>query len=781
VTTDTAAKSDRRTWLILAGIILLGALLRGLFLGEIAGTAEFTQPTADAAFHDYWARALVTDDWSPPEDNPNPYIDSVPFVRPPGYPYFLATTYKLTGESYLGARIVQMALGLLNCWLAFLLGRMFLNRTVGLILAAFMAVYWAFIYFEAELHAPVLLIALSLVFHLALGRWLTRPTLWRVMVAGLLLGLMALIRPNLLLFVPVAMGWVWYLARRTAPGGRALIPAAVLVAGVILAVVPATIRNLVVAEDFVLISANGAINFHIGNNDSSDGVTTRIPDLQELTGQTGWSCFSYDQLVQGISEREGRSMKYSEVSRYFWRQGLDYIAGHPGRFLALTARRATLFWGGTEVSNNKAIAFEKTNSKVLRLVPGFPLFLALALLGTALLVMDRRRVTSGGLAPDTNPATGPLAALVGLYIVTTFVSFLPFLVAARFRVPLLPFVFLFGAYGFYRFGQAIAARAWSRTAKLAIAALGFFLLANHSFTDYKADRSWWHTDRAAARVLDGRINEALREFRLALEQNPGYIDAHIGLANLLASLGNYDEAIEHFALVARHRPDRLDVRVGLGGALTLSGKPEQAVRELRLAISRAPATAQARFELGRALAALNRFEEAEKELREAVHLAPGNAHVHVLLGQVIGREGRQDEAIAELRQAVIIDPRSAEAYRGLGALLCAADSVRAGVEAYERALELAPRDATPAAQLGAFFFERGAMEDSAHWFHRAVQIEPNTATYRAYLGSVLANLGRYDEAIREFEAALRIEPRNTKFSQGLQKVRNIKNQAQSGG
>jgi len=781
LTTDTAAKSDRRLWLTLAGIILLGALLRGLFLGEIAGTAEFTEPTADAAFHDYWARALVTDDWSPPEQNPNPYIDSVPFVRPPGYPYFLAASYQLTGQSYLGARIVQMVLGLLNIFLAFLLGRRFMNRAVGLILATFMAIYWALIYFESELHAPVLLIALSLVFFLVIGRWLIRPALWHALVAGLLLGLMVLVRPNVLLFVPVAAGWVWYLARRGTPGIRAAIPAGLLVIGTVVAVLPATIRNLVVADDFVLVSANGAINLHIGNNDSADGVTTRIPDLQELTGHTGWSCFSYDQVVQGVSEHEGRPMKYSEVSRYFWRQGLDYITGHPGRFIALTARRAALFWGGAEVSNNKAIAFEKANSKVLRLVPGFPLFLALSLLGTGLLFMDRRRAAPAGSVPDTNPATGPLAALVGLYIATTFVSFLPFLVAARFRVPLLPFVFLFGAYGLYRLGQGLVARSWPRVAKLAVGGLVHFLLATHSLVEYQADRSWWHTDRANALASSGQINEAIREFQLALEQNPGFVDAHIGLANLLASIGNYDEAIRHFALVVRNRPDRLDVRVGLGGALTLSGKPEQALRELQLVVARAPETAQARFELGRALATLGRFEEAERELREAVRLAPGYAIQHSLLGQVIERQGRYGEAIAELRQAVVIDPRSAEAHRGLGAVLCAADSVQAGIAAYERAIELAPGDATPAAQLGTFFFQRNDQTAAARWFHRAAQISPRTANYRANLGTALANLGRYDEAIREFEAAVQLEPANTGFRDRLQATRNLKRQSQSGG
>jgi len=772
--------ASRRTWLVLAAILAVGLLLRGLYLHEIADTTEFSSPAADAAFHDYWARALITGDWSAPAQNPNPFISSVPFVRPPGYPYFLAASYALTGGSYLGARIVQLGLGLVNIWLAFLLGRAIFGRTVGLITAALVATHWALIYFENELHAPVLLISLSLGLMLVLVGWYRRPAWWRLLVAGLLLGAMALVRPNVLVFAPFAAGWVWWNARRTTSPRRALLPAAVLAVGTIAAILPATVRNLVVANDFVLISANGAINLHIGNNDSADGVTTRIPDLQEVTGQSGWSCFAYDQIVQGLSEKAGRPLKYSDVSRHFWHQGLSWITSHPGRFLSLTARRAALFWGPAEVSNNRALAIEKENSGVLHWLPGLPIYLALALLGAIMLVQARRRpATAKNEAPPAGD--GPLISLVALYVGATFLSFLPFLVASRFRAPILPFVFLFAAYGLYRLALPLGARRWGGAAKLALAGVALFLLANHPFTDYKADRSWWHTDRADAFVREGDSAAALREYQLALQENPGFVDAHVGLANLLASLGRYDDAIGHYYLVRRNRPDRLDVRVGLATVLNLTGKSQQAVVELRDVLKRNPDTAQARFELGRALTSLGRYEEAEKELREAIRLAPGYSFQHTSLGLVLEQLGRHREAIAEFRHALLLDRSNADAQRGLGKALCSVDSVQAGVQAYERAVELDPGSAVAAVELARYYFGEGDMANAARWFETATRREPDNAAIRSNFGSVLANLGRYDQAIAQFEAALRLAPGDADFRTRLERTRALRDEAARGG
>jgi tetratricopeptide (TPR) repeat protein len=760
--------SRKSMWVALVVILAVGALLRGLYLVESMDKPDFAQPMADAGFHDYWARALVTGDWSPPANDPNPYIDSVPYVRPPGYPYFLAGLYAVTGQSYVGARVLQILLGLVNCWLAFLLGRAVFRPAVGLILAAMTALYWGLIYIEIELHDPVLLITLSLAFMLVMNAWRTRPALWRLVAAGLLLGLMILVRPNVAVFAPAAAGWLWW------HGGRRVAPAVILAAATIVGVLPATVRNLVVAGDLVAVSANGAINLYIGNNESADGVTTRIPMLQEITGQTGWSCYSFDQIVQGVSEGEGRPMKYSEVDRYFLGLGLREITGAPGRFLGLTARRAALFWGPATISNNKAVGAEKANSAVLRWIPGFPFALGLALLGGALLWHERRTVrpaTAGGAAAvDWN---GPLLALVLLYIAAVFASYLPFIVAERFRLPLLPFIMLPGAYAVWRLATAAGARDWGAAGKLTAGAVVLVFVAGLSPVEVQNDRAWWHTDQAASLALAGDMAGAEREYRAALRENSGFVDAHVGLANMLAMSGRYREALTHYQTVVKHRPGHLEARTGLAGTLTLTGQPDQAAQHVRRTLAMSPDCAPAHFELGRALAALGQYDEAERELRDALRLEPDQALAQVTLGMVMAAKGDHPAAIGELRQALLMEPRNVEALVQLGGSLSAVDSLTAGHDAFTRALEYSPDRAATIGRVGLVLFRDGNYRQAEQWYREGVKAAPGLATMHSQLAKALANQGRLAEAEAEMRRAQELDRGNRSYAQDLQRIREM--------
>ena len=100
-----------RRWVLaaLVAILLLAAGLRGLYLAELVRNPLFGDPAVDAQYHDYWARGLATGNWTPPEGCPDPLIRTRPFLRPPGYPYFLAIIYRVIGPSYVGAAVVQMA------------------------------------------------------------------------------------------------------------------------------------------------------------------------------------------------------------------------------------------------------------------------------------------------------------------------------------------------------------------------------------------------------------------------------------------------------------------------------------------------------------------------------------------------------------------------------------------------------------------------------------------------------------------------------------------------
>ena len=229
-------------------------------------------------------------------------------MRPPGYPYVLGLAYRVAGDGPLTARVFQIVLGLLNVGLVFLLGRALFRPSVGLVAAAFAAVHWSGIYFEGELQAVTLTQTLVLALLLVLQSAVRRPALGPAIAGGILLGLLALVRANVLLFVPVAAVWLFFVDRRRP------LRAALLVVAATVAVLPATLRNLRVADDFVLVSANGAVNLWIGNHPGADGVSASIPDLGRLTGREGWSWFSYGDIVEGVSEGAGRPLKYSEVS-----------------------------------------------------------------------------------------------------------------------------------------------------------------------------------------------------------------------------------------------------------------------------------------------------------------------------------------------------------------------------------------------------------------------------------------------------------------------------------
>jgi len=202
-----------RSILPLLVILLLGVALRIFYLVEIHDSPDFTRPLLDAAYHDYWARGIALGDWTLPRGVPSPRITSTPFFRPPGYPYFLGLLYSITSGSHTGTKIIQMLFGLLNVCLAFQLCRRLFDRRSGLILAFFMATYWIFIFYEAELLAPTLLVTLSLSFLLLLQSWFVKGGFPRAFLSGIVLGLMALTSPNYLVGIPLVFVWLLFLYR----------------------------------------------------------------------------------------------------------------------------------------------------------------------------------------------------------------------------------------------------------------------------------------------------------------------------------------------------------------------------------------------------------------------------------------------------------------------------------------------------------------------------------------------------------------------------------------
>ncbi len=678
VAAEAATPAPARTRIVLLAILLLGALLRGLYLAELAHEPETFAPSLDAAFHDHWARALATGDWSPPRFFPDPGIQSAPYFRPPAYPYFLAAVHALTGGEPIAIRAVQMLLGLSSVCLAFLLGRLLWGSTVGLLTAAGMATTWSLVYFEGELLAPPLLVVLLLAALLCWHRWWRRGGFGWAFAGGAVLGLLALGVPNALAVAPVVGAWGLWLVRRKAAPGRFRDVLLALPLGWALAIAPATLRNLAVAGEFVLVTSNGGVNLYIGNNAQADGCTARIPILAELAPLQGWTCFDQPAIVRGAARLAGRPLTAGETSRWFAGQAVAFVAAEPGTALALAARKAALFWGPAEVSNNREDAIVRTESAVLRWLPTFPWVLSFAVVGAAMVWRQRRE------------RGGEFALLLAAIVLVFFATHLPFFVAGRYRVPLLPILWLFGAFGIAGLAARVRALGWRAAAPWLAGWLALLAASHVELTGYRPDRSMWHFQRGDAWRMLGDLDASIAEFRRAVAANPASALAHNNLGASLLRRGRFTEAQASLHEAVRLDPAYVDARANLALALAAKGDDAGAVAQLAVAVQRAPDRAPLRAQLGALLLRLGRSEAAVPHLEAAAGLVPDEPKPRYLLALAQLESGRAAAGQANLEALLRAAPRFVDAYVALADLFVQRGLPDRARELVDRALALEP-------------------------------------------------------------------------------------------
>jgi 4-amino-4-deoxy-L-arabinose transferase-like glycosyltransferase len=141
-----------------------------------------------------------------------PFTESVTARWPPGYPLLLAALFATVGPSLLAAQVLNAVLGTVSVVLVYLLGVRLFSRPAGLIGAALLAFFPAQIFFSGLLMTEALVTAgLLALLWLMLARLSQhqRLSLRWVVVAGLAIGLLAMVRGEVALLAPLlAVYWM---------------------------------------------------------------------------------------------------------------------------------------------------------------------------------------------------------------------------------------------------------------------------------------------------------------------------------------------------------------------------------------------------------------------------------------------------------------------------------------------------------------------------------------------------------------------------------------------
>lgn len=145
-------------------------------------------------------------------------------------------------------------------------------------------------------------------------------------------------------------------------------------------------------------------------------------------------------------------------------------------------------------------------------------------------------------------------------------------------------------------------------------------------------------------------DSAEKEFKEAIELNPGYATAHHWYAWHLMVLGRNSEGIAEMRKAASLDPLSLIINADLAEALLVARDYNQSVQQSLNTITMDPNFAVAHYQLGQAYTQMQRFPEAIAEFHRATQLSGSDLGFKANLAYAYAASGRKSDAVNLLQE-----------------------------------------------------------------------------------------------------------------------------------
>ncbi len=219
----------------------------------------------------------------------------------------------------------------------------------------------------------------------------------------------------------------------------------------------------------------------------------------------------------------------------------------------------------------------------------------------------------------------------------------------------------------------------------------------------------------------GWLEEALREFDLAIETDPRSAYPRVNRAGVLLECGHYLEAMEDLLEAARLEPENGAVHYHLGLCLSRFGS-----------------------------------DVAVAELQKAIELEPGNLDAHIQLAAAYSAQGLFGRAEQQLRHVLALEPADPCAHRELGALLLDTEKAHQAIDHLRLAADCWPEEIDILLDLSTAYIQAGFFQQAELYLRKVLSLDSSNLHGHYNLAALYAEWGRRTQALEHMGQALQI-------------------------
>lgn len=305
---------------------------------------------------------------------------------------------------------------------------------------------------------------------------------------------------------------------------------------------------------------------------------------------------------------------------------------------------------------------------------------------------------------------------------------------------------------------------------------------------------------------EGKWNESIAFYQLAIEENPNFHWSHHGLAEALTKIGRFEDAIISYKTALKINPNFSSSYYNLGDIWAKMGHWHQAIPAYCRAIELNPkyygsykklgdCLYQVTMELGAEVSAS--FLEKHKQILQTLFSGEGTKYgfdLYYLSNDIFLRSTnslndekfieevyriylkRQADEVGKIehinhlsqgmtREDIIHTFKNSPEFNQKSILSIKEDYLRESVINYRLAIELNPNSAKSYEdlakalnQLGKVMTQQGDLEQARELYQQAIEVDPNLIESYYDRGNILVKQNKINEAIESYQQAIAIQP-----------------------
>lgn len=264
--------------------------------------------------------------------------------------------------------------------------------------------------------------------------------------------------------------------------------------------------------------------------------------------------------------------------------------------------------------------------------------------------------------------------------------------------------------------------------------------------------------RAADKNDDDLLEDAAKQYRLALSKDPGFAPAAARLGYVLYALKRSDEAIELLKGVLSRSPDNTELMHYLGINLYQLGREDEAAEYLRRVTDARDDLPEAFFILGKYLIDKENWLEAKPLFERYVQLLPTDPQGFRALSSIHLQLSEWSAAQTVLESLLLLQPKDLVAHINLGHARFGAGDSAGAAAAYSTALQQAPERTDVRYDLASVYYLSEDYDKALSEFDRILEKNPQHFGAAYFRADCLLELRRLDEAELAFEQLLELKP-----------------------